>query len=171
MSRKIFPSKIVYGEIWKKFCFSLISLFLPHSGKKCGVGSQRTCSHFSALRAYFNNFWQKIPYFDISRQKRILFNCFATKQCLGTIKMALYGSLWLPLWLSKALTATLWHTLALCGSQLLSNFTYTVLDWLSGPLLGSQHRCHADSLSPALPYPNKSIRLVYPQLWCHRPSQ
>ena len=49
----------------------------------------------------------------------------------------LYGSLWLPLWLSLALTATLWHTL---GSR------------LSGILsaLGSQRRCHADALFPAL---------------------
>ena len=38
---------------------------------------------FSALNAYFNNFRQKVPYFDVSRQKRVLFNCFATKQCLG----------------------------------------------------------------------------------------
>ena len=33
---------------------------------------------------------------------------------------------------------------------MLSNFAYTVLDRLSGPLLGSQRRCHADALSPAL---------------------
>ena len=49
-----------------------------------------------------------------------------------------------------ALTATLWHTLALFCSLLLSNFAYTVLDRLSGPFLGSQLRCHADALSPAL---------------------
>ena len=42
---------------------------------------------FSILSAYFNNFRQKIPYFDVSRQKRVLFNCFATKQCLGMLKM------------------------------------------------------------------------------------
>ena len=42
---------------------------------------------FSALSASFNNFRQKIPYFDVSRQKRVLFNCFATKQCLGMLKM------------------------------------------------------------------------------------
>ena len=57
------------------------------SGKKCGVSSHRTCNHFLAHSAYFNNFWQKIPYFDASRQKRVLFNCFATKQCLGMLKM------------------------------------------------------------------------------------
>ena len=66
------------------------------------------------------------------------------------LSLALYGSLWLPLWLSLALTATLWHTLALFGSLLLSNFAYTALDWLTGPLLGSDCRCHDDALSPAL---------------------
>ena len=43
---------------------------------------------FSALSAYFNNFRQKIPYFEVSQQKRVLFNCFATKQCLGMLKLA-----------------------------------------------------------------------------------
>ena len=57
------------------------------SGIKCGVGSHRTCSHFFAHSAYFNNFWQKIQYFDASQQKRVLSNCFATKQCLGKLKM------------------------------------------------------------------------------------
>ena len=94
----------------------------------------------SALSAYFSNIIQKIPYFDVSRQKRVLFNCFATKQCSGMLN----GSLWL------SVTPTLWHTLALSGSLLRSNFPYTVLDRLSGPLLGSQRRCHADTLSPAL---------------------
>ena len=42
---------------------------------------------FLAQSAYFNNFRQKIPYFDASQQKRVLFNCFATKQCLGMLKM------------------------------------------------------------------------------------
>ena len=68
----------------------------------------------------------------------------------GSLPVSLWLSLallWLPLWLSLALTATLWHTLALSGSLLLS---YTVLDRPSGPLLGSQRRCHADALSPAL---------------------
>ena len=64
--------------------------------------------------------------------------------------LALIGSLWLPLWLPLALTATLWLTLALSGSLLLSNFAYTVLDRLSGPLLGYQRRCHADALCPGL---------------------
>ena len=59
-----------------------------------------------------------------------------------------------PFWLPLALTATLWLTLALSGSLLLTNFAYTVLDWLSGPLLGSQRRCHADALYPGLVTPN-----------------
>ena len=64
------------------------------------------------------------------------------------LSLALYGSLWLSVTPTLALNATLWHTLALSGSLLLSNFAYTVLDWLSGPLLGSQR--HADALCPSL---------------------
>ena len=66
------------------------------------------------------------------------------------LSLSFNGSLWLQLWLSVALTATLWHTLVLSGSLLLSNFAYTAFDWLTGPLLGSQRRCHDDALSPAL---------------------
>ena len=44
----------------------------------------------------------------------------------------------------------LYLALALSSSLLLYNFTYTVLDRLSGPLLGSQRRCHADALCPGL---------------------
>ena len=90
----------------------------------------------SHLQPFF--FWLIAPILTIFDKKyRILTN-------------RVYGSLWPPLWLSLALTATLWHTLALSGSLLLSNFAYTVLDRLSGPLLGSQRCCHADALSPAL---------------------
>ena len=64
--------------------------------------------------------------------------------------MALSDSHFGSRWLLLALSATLWHTLALSGSLLLSNFAYTVLDRLSGPLLGSQRRCNADALSPAM---------------------
>ena len=119
------------------------------------------------------------------REKRFLFNCFATKQSMFryakivrlasvtptlassgskwlsqalagslwlflAVSLPLSGSLWLPLWLPLALISTLWLTLALSDSLLFSNFAYTVLDQLSGPLLGSQRRCHADALSPAL---------------------
>ena len=98
---------------------------------------------FSALSAYFSNFRQKIRFFDASGQKRVLFYCFATKQCLSMLKM-------LSVTPTLALTATLWQTLALSGSLLLSNFAYTALARLTGPLLGSQRRCHDDTLSPAL---------------------
>ena len=47
-----------------------------------------------------------------------------------------------------ALTATLWHTLALSGSLLLSNFAYTAR--FTGSLLSSHCRCHDDALYPAL---------------------
>ena len=78
------------------------------------------------------------------------------------LSLSLSGSLWLsvtPTLAALALTATLWHTLALSGSLLLSNFAYTVLDRLSGPLLSSQHRCHDDALSPALSYTAKQLLL------------
>ena len=32
-------------------------------------------------------FRQKVPYFNVSRQNRVVFNCFATKQCWGMLKM------------------------------------------------------------------------------------
>ena len=70
------------------------------------------------------------------------------------LSVALTGSLPVSLpvshWLSLALKATLLHTLALPGSLLLSIFAFTVLDRLSGPLLGSHRQCHADVLSLAL---------------------
>ena len=53
-------------------------------------------------------------------------------------------------WLSLPLSGILWPSLALSGSLLLANFAFTVLNWLSEPLLGSRRRCHADALSPAL---------------------
>ena len=56
----------------------------------------------------------------------------------------------MALWLQLAHTATLWLTLALSGSLLFYNFAYTVLGRLSGPLFGSQRRCHADTLYPSL---------------------
>ena len=66
------------------------------------------------------------------------------------LSLALYGSLWLSVTPTLAPTATLWLTLALSGSLLLSNFAYTVLDQPSGPVLGSQRRCHADALYPGV---------------------
>ena len=32
-------------------------------------------------------FCQKVPYFNVLRQNRVVFNCFATKQCWGMLKM------------------------------------------------------------------------------------
>ena len=96
-----------------------------------GMGMGMVQPFFSTLSAYFNNFRQKIPYFDVSRQMRVLFNCFATKQCLGMLKMApsgsnllsqaFTGSFWLLLDLSLSLSGSLWlsvtPTLALTGSH------------------------------------------------------
>ena len=57
-----------------------------------------------------------------------------------------------PLWLSVtptlALNGSHCHSLALSGSLLFSNFAYTALERLTGPLLGS-HR-HNDAIYPAL---------------------
>ena len=36
---------------------------------------------------YVNVSRQKVPYFNVSRQNRVVFNCFATKQCWGMLKM------------------------------------------------------------------------------------
>ena len=77
---------------------------------------------------------------------------------LVDLSLFLSGSLWLSVTPTLALTAILWHTLALSGSLLLSNFACTVLDRLSGPLLGFQRRCHADALSPALPRSNQLVK-------------
>ena len=74
---------------------------------------------FSANSAYLNNFWQKIPYFEASRQKRVLFNCFATKQCFGRLSVT--------------------NTLALSGFHWLS----LVLISRIQPFLGSQGPCSA----------------------------
>ena len=41
----------------------------------------------SAHSVYSNVLWQKVPYFNVSRQNRVVFNCFATKQCWGMLKM------------------------------------------------------------------------------------
>ena len=86
--RVSFTRKVWFTQLIYVLC-TTNSTITHQSGTKCGVGSHRTCSHFFFLAhsAYFNNFRQKIPYFDASRQKRVLFYCFATKQCLGMLKM------------------------------------------------------------------------------------
>ena len=70
MMTRLMISKVIaeWDKVWSRLSSHLQPFFLAHS-------------------AYFNNFRQKIPYFDASRQKRVLFNCFATKQCLGMLKM------------------------------------------------------------------------------------
>ena len=64
------------------------------------------------------------------------------------LKMSLSGSLWLSVTPTLALTGSHCHSLTLSGSLLLSNFAYTDLERLTGPLLGS-HR-HDDALYPGL---------------------
>ena len=122
---------------------------------------------FSAHSAYYN-FWQKIPYFDVSRQKRVLFNCFATKQCLSMLKILSETP-------TLALTGSHCHSLAYSGpsgSLLLSNLAYTALNRLTGPLLGSQRRCHDDALSPALDIASHEIHrtIWYFCLWLNNVS-
>ena len=82
-------------------------------------------------------------------QKWVFFNCFATKQCLSMLKM-------LSMTPTLALTGSHFHSLAYSGplSLLLSNFTYTALDRLTVPLLGSHRRSHDDALYPALVWGN-----------------
>ena len=67
------------------------NIFHVYSGARVGESVESALSAlaaiFSALSAYFNNFRQKIPYFDASQQKRVLFNCFATKKCSGMLKI------------------------------------------------------------------------------------
>ena len=90
---------------------------------------------------------QRLVDFKFKLLNSKLLNCMWLSQ-------ALTGPLPVFLWLSMALcdsySGSHWLSLPLSGSLLLSNFDYTVLDRLSGPLLGSQFRCHADSLYPGL---------------------
>ena len=85
---------------------------------------------FSALSAYSNNFRQKILYFDVLQQKRVLFNCFATKQCLGMLKceaslsQAFTGSLWLLLDLSLSLSGSLWFSVTLATTFEIEGMVY-----------------------------------------------
>ena len=77
--------ELLQGQILTLLTF-LVCVF-PEWEKVWSRLSAHLQPFFSPLSAYFNNFRQKIPYFDVSRQKRVLFNCFATKQCLGMLKM------------------------------------------------------------------------------------
>ena len=78
---------------------------------------------------------QKIPYFDVSRQKRVLFNCFATKQCLV--------SLWLSMALCDSHSGSHWLSLPLSGILWPSLVHYCSLILLIRPLIGSQGPCSA----------------------------
>ena len=60
-------------------------------------------------------------------------------------------SLWLPIALCSSNSGSHWLSLPISGSILLSNFAFTVLDWLTWPLFGAQRRCHACALFPGLP--------------------
>ena len=116
---------------------------------------------FSAHSAYFNNFRQKIPYLTrrdkresylIVLQKKMFryakdvrLASFLALTCSLRLSLALSGSDWISSCLSLAMAlcdshscshCPLWHTLTLSGSLLLSNFAYTALDRLTGPLLG-----------------------------------
>ena len=66
------------------------------------------------------------------------------------LTLALSGSLWLSLACSPALSGSLLLALALSGSLLLSEFAYNILARLTRPLLSSQRRCCAATLSAAL---------------------
>ena len=123
-SRSNWLSLAVTGCHWLSPCLSLApygSLWLPLWLPLALTGSLRL------LMALSGSYW--------------IFPC---------LSLALNGSLWLPLWLPLALTVTLWLTLALSGSLLLSNFACTVLDRVSGPLLGSQGPCSALSAAATL---------------------
>ena len=83
-----FVSKNLKCEKCQNKFKTALSVSVHQGRRKCGVGSQRTCSHFFRLLArIFTIFNKKIPYFDVSQQNRVLFNCFATKQCFGMLKM------------------------------------------------------------------------------------
>ena len=72
-------------------CATVDLVFIDPLGSRVGQSVESAlialAAIFMAHSAYFNNFRQEIPYFDASQQMRVLFNCFATKQCLGMLKM------------------------------------------------------------------------------------
>ena len=106
--------------------------------------------------AHCVTFWLTLQLALISSASLAL--CCSLRLLLA-LSLSFSGFLWLSVTPTLALTGShchSWHTLALSGSLLLSNFAYTVLDRLSGPLLGSHRRCHADAFSPALCLSNKN---------------
>ena len=112
------------------------------SGRNCGVGSQRTCSHFSALSPYFNNFQQKIPYFA-TKESLISFCNKAMSRYACELSVTHSGSQWLFLVVSSSLWFPLALTGSLCGSLwLLLALSLPVSLWLSMALCDS----HSGSL-------------------------
>ena len=64
------------------------------------------CAYFYVLRQklpYFNILRQKVSYFNVARRNRVVFDCFATKQCCP----AHSGSRWFALRLSLAASGSL----------------------------------------------------------------
>ena len=101
---------------------------------------------FSAHSAYFYNFRQKMPYFAVLRQKRVLVNCFATKQCLGMLKceavsLALCDSHFGSHWLTLPLFGILWPSDVAHYCSLISRIQ---------SLIGSQGPCLALSAAATL---------------------
>ena len=105
--------------------------------------------------------------------KRVVFNYFSTKQCLGILDVALSDSLWLSLARcpalsgllglslapSGSLSCSLWPTLALSGSLWLAVRLSQALsgspNLLTKPLLGSQGPCLSRSVATALQHFNQ----------------
>ena len=125
---------------------------------KCGVGSQRTFKpFFSTLNAYLNNFWQKIPYSNVLRQKRVSLSLprLVSYWLTDLLTLAHYDSFCLSLthsgsnWLSLALcdshSGSHWLSLPLSGllwlSLWLSLAHYCSLILLTQSLIGSQASC------------------------------
>ena len=88
----------------------------------------------------------------------IVCTMFCNLWLLMALSLALYGSLWLPLWLSLPLSGILWPSLA----------HYCSLISRIQSLIGSQRRCHADALSPALACSHfgKAIQILFCICWC-----
>ena len=120
------PVKERGGNYDERLLHQILQIYRDgQSQTKCQT-ALHTCSHFFRLLArIFNNFRQKIPFFDVSRQKRVLFGLALTgSPC---------GSLWLLMALSLPLSGSLWlsvtPTLAPTGSNLLSQ-AFTGSLWL-----------------------------------------
>ena len=108
---RIWESQNLRNLMMKKKVNSTISKqwLVKQSGRKCGVGSQRTCSHFFRLLAHILTFFDKNTVFWCVATKESLIQLFCNKIVFRYAKnvrlasfsasMALcdchYGSLWL----------------------------------------------------------------------------